>query len=147
MNKHGFQIGPGAASLLLIAVALSMSVMGILNLVSARNDERLSARSAEVTEAVYSLNSAAEAHLAELDAVLAGVFQNAGDDYLAQVENALGEPFCLTDDTVTWEETDADGRCLSCAVRLLPPGGEARYEWTDHRLLTDAGDDSEEFFD
>ena len=41
MNRRSFQIGPGAASLLLIAVVLCMGVLGALSLVSARGDAQL----------------------------------------------------------------------------------------------------------
>ena len=62
--------GPGAASLILIVVILSMSVLGMLALMSARNDRNLSRRSAEVAEAVYSLNEAAEETRRDLELLL-----------------------------------------------------------------------------
>ena len=129
MNKRGLQIGPGAASLLLIAVVLSMSVISILNLVSARNDLRLSERSVAVTETVYRLNSAAERHLAELEA--------AG-------ENIPETPFTADGDEVRWEENDESGRVLRCAVRRAADG---HYEWIEHRLLTAVDAGEEDFFE
>ena len=46
MNQREYRIGPGAASLMLLVVVLSMSVLGMLALMSARSDENLSLRSA-----------------------------------------------------------------------------------------------------
>ena len=63
--------GPGAASLILIVVILSLSVLGILALMNARNDSQLSRRSVEVVAAGYALNDRAEHALASLDAVAA----------------------------------------------------------------------------
>ena len=44
MNQREYRIGPGAASLMLLVVVLSMSVLGMLALMSARSDENLSLR-------------------------------------------------------------------------------------------------------
>ena len=41
-RKSNVAFGPGAASLILIVVILSMSVLGMLALMNARNDARLS---------------------------------------------------------------------------------------------------------
>ena len=71
MNQREYRIGPGAASLMLLVVVLSMSVLGMLALMSARSDENLSLRSAEVARQVAELNVSAERSLAELDDVLA----------------------------------------------------------------------------
>ena len=71
MNQREYRIGPGAASLMLLVVVLSMSVLGMLALMSARSDENLSLRSAEVARQVAELNVSAERSLAELDDALA----------------------------------------------------------------------------
>ena len=47
-RKSNVSFGPGAASLILIVVILSMSVLGMLALMNARNDDRLSSRSIDV---------------------------------------------------------------------------------------------------
>lgn len=60
MNQREYRIGPGAASLMLLVVVLSMSVLGMLALMSARSDENLSLRSAEVARQVAELNVSAE---------------------------------------------------------------------------------------
>ena len=42
MNQREYRIGPGAASLMLLVVVLSMSALGMLAMMSARSDESLS---------------------------------------------------------------------------------------------------------
>ena len=54
MNRRStVSLGPGASSLILIFVVLALSVLGMLSLLTARNDLKFSERSAQVIEAVY----------------------------------------------------------------------------------------------
>ena len=141
MNQREYRIGPGAASLMLLVVVLSMSVLGMLALMSARSDENLSLRSEEVARQVAELNVSAEQSLARLDAVLAQAAQAAQSDgeYLARIEAALDENMTLTDRTVSWEETNDEGRTLACAVELEPLGAFLRYTRTSCQLVVDEG--------
>ena len=93
MNQREYRIGPGAASLMLLVVVLSMSALGMLAMMSARSDESLSLRSQDVARQVAELNVSAEQSLARLDAVLADAARTAQSeaDYLARVEAALAE--------------------------------------------------------
>lgn len=134
-RKSNVSFGPGAASLILIVVVLSMSVLGMLALMNARNDARLSARSTAVVVAAYELNDRAERRLATLDAV-AAVCASANDDdelYLAAVRALLPEGMLMDGRVVSWTETDGL-RTLTCEVELLPLGGDARLSWRAHRL-------------
>ena len=79
-QKSRISFGPGAASLILIVVLLSMSVLGMLALMNARSDSRLSRRSVQVAQAGYALNAEAEAQLAKLDAIAAHYARVAEDD-------------------------------------------------------------------
>ena len=139
MNQREYRIGPGAASLMLLVVVLSMSVLGVLALMSARSDENLSLRSAEVARQVAELNVSAERSIAELDAVLAGAAQTAqnDEDYLAQIETALNENWTIEGRTVSWQETNDEGRTLACAVELEPMGAFPRYTRTRCQLAVD----------
>ena len=58
MNQKNTNItmGPGAASLTLIFVMVSISVLAMLSLMSSRSDARLSERSVEVAQEVYAMN-------------------------------------------------------------------------------------------
>ena len=151
MNQREYRIGPGAASLMLLVVVLSMSVLGMLALMSARSDENLSLRSEEVARQVAELNVSAEQSLARLDAALAQAAKAAQNDeeYLARIEAALDENMALTDRTVSWEETNDEGRTLACAVEVQPLGAHPRYIRTAYRLVIDEGalDTEELLFD
>ena len=71
-NKtSAISLGPGASSLILIFVVLSMTVLGMLSLLTARNDRNMSVRSIRVIEAQYKLNRSAEEKRAEIDEILA----------------------------------------------------------------------------
>lgn len=138
MNRRQFRIGPGAASMLLISVILSMCVLGVLSLLNARNDHQLSRRSVQVACETAQLNADAQASLALLDAAL--LASSGSYDTLS-----LPEGMVLEDDVISWEEVTPDGRTLYCAVRV-PGEGSQRYEWVCHRMSTqteDLGDDEE----
>ena len=155
VNQREYRIGPGAASLMLLVVVLSMSALGMLAMMSARSDEGLSLRSQDVARQVAELNVSAEQALARLDAVLADAARAAqGEaDYLARVEAALAEEpeagMTLLGRTVSWTETNDEGRTLTCAVELQERGAFPRYVRTVYRLATDEGepDGEERLFD
>ena len=141
MNQREYRIGPGAASLMLLVVVLSMSVLGVLALVSARSDENLSLRSAEVARQVAELNVSAERTLAELDAVLASAGRTTQNEeaYLTQIEAALKDNMTLDGRTVSWTETNDEGRTLACAAEIQPLGDFPRYTRVKHQLVIDEG--------
>ena len=134
-RKSRISLGPGAASLILIVVILSMSVLGILALMNARSDSRLSRRSIEVVEAGYALSDAAERTLSGLDTLAARAESRAEDDedYLERVTDSLPATMTIVDREISWEETDGT-RTLECAVALNPLGTAPRLSWRSHRL-------------
>ena len=136
-RKSNVSFGPGAASLILIVVILSMAVLGMLALMNARNDSKLSSRSIEVVAAGFELNDRAERNVAELDAVLARCAASTFSDeaYLAAVRGSLPDGMLMDqeDRIVSWELTDGL-RTLSCAVEVLPQGENERLRWREHRL-------------
>ena len=147
-KKSSVSLGPGASSLILIFVVLSLSVLGMLSLMSGRNDLRLSVRSAEVVEQVYQLNDRAEATRAELGELVHRCGENAGaiDDVLSAVKKALPEGVSLEGDTLVWQETD-ETRTLDCAVIVTFDEGQASTAWLKHDLTSSIGDNIvEEFF-
>ena len=134
-RKSRISFGPGAASLILIVVILSMSVLGILALMNARSDSALSRRSIDVVAAGYALNDRAERALARLDGVAATCAASCAteEEYLAAVRGRLPEGMLMDEREISWQESDGL-RTLDCAVALLPLGGEARLQWRNHRL-------------
>ncbi len=135
-RKSRISFGPGAASLILIVVILSMSVLAMLALMNARSDIRLSERSIQVIEAACALNDQAERSLAALDAVAAEcAAEAAGDEeaYLESVSGRLPMDAMLDGRIIAWTETDGY-RTLECAVELMPLGERPRLQWNTHRL-------------
>ena len=127
--------GPGAASLILIVVILSMSLLGMLALMSARSDMALTRRSAQVVEAVYELNAAAERNYAALDDAVVSLRGQAEDEdaLLALLAARLPAGMTLSGRTVSWTEAD-ELRRLTCAVDVFPMNETDRLQWTDHSL-------------
>jgi len=138
MKKREYRIGPGAASLLLVAVVVSLSMLALMALINARGDHRLTERSVRFTVSEYTASAQAERSLAQLDAVLAECAQDAADDacYLELAAQRLPEGMYLQERTVHWEEESQYGRTLMCAVELAPLGSEVRYAWTQHSFDT-----------
>ena len=134
-RKSNVAIGPGAASLILIVVILSMGVLGMLALMNARNDARLSSRSTAVVVAGYELNDRAERRLAELDGAVAecAALSDGDDAFLTAVRGRLPEGMLMDGRMVSWSETDGL-RTLSCAVEVLPLGDGQRLAWRTHRM-------------
>ena len=122
-RKSNVAIGPGAASLILIVVILSMGVLGMLALMNARNDARLSSRSTAVVVAGYELNDRAERR----------ALSNGDDAFLTAVRGRLPEGMLMDGRMVSWSETDGL-RTLSCAVEVLPLGDGQRLAWRTHRM-------------
>ena len=92
-KRSNISFGPGAASLILIFVVLTLSALGMLSLMNARNDRALSVRSAGVLERVYALNAQAEKACATLDGML-WELQNSGE---LNEETYLGALMLLKD--------------------------------------------------
>ena len=136
MNRRSrISFGPGAASLILIVVILSMSVLGILALMNARSDSRLSRRSVQVVQAGCRLNAEAERQLAKLDAIAAHYAAVAEDEdaYALAVRTYLPADMEMEDRLIRWSLTDGY-RTLDCEVELMPLGGAERLAWVNHRL-------------
>ena len=146
MSKRKVALGPGAASLILIVVVLSLCMMAMLTQISARNDYNLCARSAEMVQRVYELNAQSEGKLAELDKVLVAAQKDTTDmqAYLEKVEELLPEDMTLEEDRITWTEP-LDNRNLECIVQLLPPGEKQRTKWISHKLMVDEPEDDWEW--
>lgn len=148
MNRQKIAAGPGASSLILIAVMLSLTILAALTMISARNDESLSDRSVETARQIYELSARGEASLAKLDQVLNEARRTAGDDteYLTALADSLPEGMRLEEDQVFWTEQSED-RHINCGVRVLPMSENRRYEWTLHSIRPGAQEEESEWED
>ncbi len=142
MKQRKIALGPGAASLILIVVALSMCVLCMLTFISARNDLSLSQRSAEMIQRVYTLKDRSERTLAQLDALAAECAAQAADDaaYRALVADALPEDIYMEENLISWTESEGD-RALLCAAQLAAWGEEPRLQWAQHALTVETEED------
>ena len=139
MNKRKIAVGPGASSLILIAVVLALSVLTVLTMISARSDEGMALRSVETRQEVYGLFAQGEASLAKLDGVVAGCLRDGAADtdaLLAAVMEKLPDGMRMRKDRVSWTEKSGT-RNLECEVRILEIGSEARLAWTKHVLAAE----------
>ena len=142
-KRSSITLGPGAASLILIFVVLSLTALGMLSLMTSRTDFRFAERSAYVTQAVYALNVRAEERRAELDGILASCAKDVPSyaAFLSAVEASLPEEVFLEDDLLLFSEED-DSRILDCALRILPLHSPQRTEWVRYNLTSETGDES-----
>ena len=146
MNKRKIALGPGAASLILIVVVLSLCMIAMLTQISARNDYNLCSRSAAMVQQVYELDAQSEQKLAKLDAILVSARKDAEDmtSYLTKVEELLPEGMTLEEDHITWTEP-LDNRNLECIVQVLPLEDEQRAKWISHKLVVEEPEDDWEW--
>ncbi|QUC68457.1 hypothetical protein [Aristaeella hokkaidonensis] len=146
MNKRKIALGPGAASLILIVVVLSLCMLAMLTQIAAKNDYNLCTRSAEMVQKVYELNAQSEQNFAKLDSVLVSARKEAMDmqAYLDKVKELLPEGMALDEDRVTWTEP-LDNRNLECIVQLLPIEDTQRAKWISHKLAVEEPEDDWEW--
>ena len=114
---------------------LSMSILGLLSYMMARNDLSLSERSAEVMAEVYDLNARAERSFAKLDGISVAA-QNETDsrqEYMDRLAKDLPDGMTLSGETVEWTETEGD-RTLNCAAALPEETSDGHITWLTHRL-------------
>ena len=142
MNKRKVALGPGAASLILIIVVLSLCMIAMLTQIAAKNDYNLCTRSADMVQRVYELNAQSEQKMAALDTVLLQARGEAGDmkAYLDKVKEMLPEGMELEEDRITWTEP-LDNRNLECIVQLLPLEETQRAKWISHKLVVEEPED------
>ena len=148
MNKRKVALGPGAASLILIVVVLSLAMLAMLMQISSRNDVSLTSRSAEMIARVYDLNADAERKLADLDEILIGCREEIGEGgmeaYLELIAQKRPAGYDLLDDEVTWMDP-LDNRIMTCTVKILPPDEKERTEWIAHKLVVEEPEDDWEW--
>ncbi len=111
-QKENAPFGAGISSLLMLFVILCLTVFGVLAYMTARADNRLSARAAETVTAYYQADSAAEELLARTDEAL---FSLSGDpEELRAALETLG---------YTTEKTDG----ILTAAYILPVDETRQY--------------------
>ncbi len=87
-TRGEYRVGPGASSLLLIFVAVCLTTVGILTLISALADSRMSDRSMAHTTAYYEATARAQREIGVLDGQLKSAREQARNDAFAY-QNAV----------------------------------------------------------
>ncbi len=139
-KRSNISFGPGAASLILIFVVLTLSVLGMLSLMNARNDKALSQRNASVLECVYALNSEAERSRAVLDEVLWTL-----RPYCDQKDEYLDTLNLILDATKNASEGDEYSALLSAQSYLSENATDSEQETVANRIFIKLGENRSEF--
>ena len=128
MKNRNITLGPGAASLILVVMILSMTTLGTLTLISARNDYQLGSRSIRMNEEYYALQTMAEKRYAQLDAALQENLPSLKSQEECMIlamrtlpENAEGER-----NELIWRE-ESNGRQLVCRAQVTYNAGAVRF--------------------
>ena len=139
-KRSNISFGPGAASLILIFVVLTLSVLGMLSLMNARNDKALSQRSASVLECVYALSSEAERSRAVLDEVLWTL-----RPYCDQKDEYLDTLNLILDAAKNASEGDEYSALLSAQSYLSENATDSEQETVANRIFIKLGENRSEF--
>ncbi len=139
-KRSNISFGPGAASLILIFVVLTLSVLGMLSLMNARNDKALSQRNASVLECVYALSSEAERSRAVLDEVLWTLrpYCDQKDEYLDTLNLILNA-------AKNASEGDEYSALLSAQSYLSENATDSEQETVANRIFIKLGENRSEF--
>lgn len=147
------QMGPGAASLILIFVMLALSILAMLTLINARNDEQTSLRSARVTEQIYALEAQAQLVYGEVLTALRELEAENTQDPEALCDAAVrhvneensdrGWALTAQGDTLSWDNTDGE-RTFSCALRVTGDP-QKPAEWILHRMSAGIAEGEDEW--
>ena len=106
MSERGqVRAGLGVPSMVLVLVVLCLSMLGVLSLISARNDAALAKRHAELTAAYDEAAASAQRALCDLDAQLCDAWRSSADE--AQYDAACAQVTIAGGFPVEWEEQTA----------------------------------------
>ena len=150
-KKSSISLGPGASSLILIFVMLSLSVLAMLALSSGYHDRQMSLRSARISEEIYALYEQAEETREKIGETLGECMETSADEtqYLRAAAEALtgiGDGIVPEENVVSWEEKDGV-YTLQCAVSIGSYGQKSDRPgiWRKHILTADRTQSEEEW--
>ena len=142
--------GTGASSVLMIFVVLCLTTFGILSLLSARADLRLSRKTEETTTAYYAADVRTEQLLQQADNCLLDVRSNAaGQDENAYMELAGAALSKLeyftgqTDKIFTFSVPVGDHQSIRIELEVLPFSAPLRYQVISRYVQTEMPEDEE----
>lgn len=135
MKKHDFHIGPGAASLILVAVVVSMGILGLLTMVTVHTDVTISQRSLEAVEAQYKASVQAEKDLQGLDEIVVQLLRETQDDdaFYEKLEMRLPVGMEIDENTISWDVPVLEQSVLHCSVKVSNSVKTDRILWVKHQ--------------
>lgn len=148
MKKQDTQqrVGVGVSSVLMILVVLAMTALSLLAFGSARSNESMTRRNADIGASYYLAADQAQRKLAEIDAVLLKGQAEAADILWYEDNSPEG---------VTWEES-MEGITFSFSVETdyqqavtmqgLVTEGPQRYCIIAHQVMDNAAEMEEDYF-
>ena len=139
----------GASSVLMIFVVLCLTAFGVLSLVSARADLRLTRRAVQAAEEYYAADAGTDALLGAVDNALAAARketasgEDAWDRYLDRVAEAVAgiEGASMQGDSILLTASAGEQREIQTKLELLPLESPDRYRVISRRLFSTAGED------
>lgn len=144
-KRFGFM---GASSVLMIFIVLCLTAFGVLSLVSARADLRLTNKTVDAAEEYHRADARTDELLSVIDQKLADACAQVSDlsaaeapaRYTALLRDSLFalEGVRLDGDRVFLTVSMSDGREIRTELELLPPGERDRYRVLSRQLYAAA---------
>lgn len=138
--KASYRIGPGAASILMVIVVVSMAILGLLALSEAQNEARLSEKNAAFVKEKAHAETLAEKTLMQLDEILVSARKNTdnNDEYLEYIKKALPGGMTMEGDLLSWTQAGGGAKSLLITIRILPTESPVRFEWIRRQMISNA---------
>ena len=119
-SRGEYRVGPGASSLLLIFVAVCLTTIGILMLISSIADSRLSDRSTQHVQGYYEAATRVQREIGVLDGQLFSARKQAGEDLNTYRELVLD----LTGDQIPMSVSEMDNDEDALRITFFVPMSE-----------------------
>ena len=134
MNKYGFRIGPGAASIILVIVVVTMSILGVLALSEAKTEKTLSEKSTQFVKEANLLEYNAQFTVMQLDEIISSAREQS--DFLSYTKETIPENVSMTEDRLSFETSLDGSKFLEITIRILPDTEDERFEYVSRRIFT-----------
>ena len=134
MNKYGFRIGPGAASIILVIVVVTMSILGVLALSEAKTEKTLSEKSTQFVKEENLLEYNVQFTVMQLDEIISSA--RGQSDFLSYTKETIPENVSMTEDRLSFETSLDGSKFLEITIRILPDTEDERFEYVSRRIFT-----------
>lgn len=137
MKKQDTQqrVGVGVSSVLMILVVLAMTALSLLAFGSARSNESMTRRNADIGSSYYAAADLAQRKLAEVDAVLLAARAEEADLIWYETNSPDGVSWEETEDGIFFFFSEETEYQQAVYVRGLVTQGMQRYQVTEHRVI------------